>query len=112
MVGQCVSFSLAVPGAPLLNREMSNAISMALCTSKPIKAQMALKDGFSHWLILRTRDEHHLRKSLATDATASGWGGSVTLSDRVDEVSDYRGLIFPQTRRWPLIKFFFPFPAL
>ena len=58
--------------------------------------QKVLKDEISHWLFLRTwddplpwRDERHLRISLASDASASGWGGSVTLSDRVVEVSDY-----------------------
>ena len=96
LVGKCVSFPLAVPGALLFTREMNNAISKALRTSKPIRVQKALKDEISHWLFLRTwddplpwRDERHLRISLASDASASGWGGSVTLSDRVVEVSDY-----------------------
>ena len=35
------------------------------------------------------RDERHIRISLATDASASGWGGSITLSDRTVEASDY-----------------------
>jgi len=38
---------------------------------------------------LSWRDERHLRISLATDTSASGWGGSETLSDRVVEVSGY-----------------------
>ena len=35
------------------------------------------------------RDEQHIRITLATNASASGWGGSVTLGDRVVQVSDY-----------------------
>ena len=35
------------------------------------------------------RDERHIRITLATDASASGWSGSVILGDRVVQVSDY-----------------------
>ena len=80
----------------LFTREMNNAISKALRTSRPIKLHEALREEISHWLFLRTwddplpwRDDNHIRISLATDASASGWGGSVTLSDRTVEASDY-----------------------
>ena len=83
-------------GVLLFTREMNNAISKALRTSKSIRVQKALRDEISHWLFLRTwddplprKDERHFRISLATDASASGWGGSLTLSDHVVEVSDY-----------------------
>ena len=96
LVGKCVSFSLVVTGALLFTREMNNAISKALRTSRPIKLHEALREEISHWLSLRTwddplpcRDERHIRISLATDASASGWGGSITLSDRTVEASDY-----------------------
>ena len=96
LVGKCVSFSLAVPGALLFTREMNRAISKALCTSVLIQIDRALRDDISHWLFLRTwddplpwRDERHIRISLATDASASGWEDSVALSDRTIEVSDY-----------------------
>ena len=75
---------------------MNAAISKALRTSRPVKMDKALRDEISHWLFLRTwddplpwRDERHIRITLATDASASGWGGSVTLGDRVVQVSDY-----------------------
>ena len=75
---------------------MNNAISKALRTSRPIKLHEALREEISHWLFLRTwddqlpwRDDNHIRISLATDASASGLGGSVTLSDRTVEASDY-----------------------
>ena len=75
---------------------LNNAISKALRTSRPIKLNEALKEEISHWLFLRTwddplpwRDERHIHISLATDDSASSWGGSVTLSDRTVEASDY-----------------------
>ena len=96
LMGKCVSFSLVVPGALLFIREMNNAISKALRTSRSIKLHGALREEISHWFFLRTwddplpwRGERHIRISLATDASVSGWGGSVTLSDRTVEASDY-----------------------
>ena len=76
---------------------MNGAISKALSTSRPVKINKALRDEISHWFSLRTwedplpwRDERHIRITLATDASASGgWGGSVTLGDRIVQVSDY-----------------------
>ena len=56
----------------------------------------ALREEISHSLFLRAwddplpwRDERHIRISLATDALASGWGGSVSLGDRTVETADY-----------------------
>ena len=96
LVGKCVSFSLVVPGALLFTREMNNAVSKALRTSRPIKLYEALREEISHWLFLRAwddplpwRDERHIRISLATDASALGWGGSVTLGDRTVETAHY-----------------------
>lgn len=54
LVSKCLSFSLAVPGALPFTSEMSNAISKALRTSKPIRVQKALRDESSHWFFLRT----------------------------------------------------------
>lgn len=83
-------------GALLFTREMNNAISKALCTSRPIKLHDTLREEISHWLFLRAwddllpwRDKHHICISLATDASASGWGGLVTLGDRIVEAADY-----------------------
>ena len=75
---------------------MNNAVSKALRTSRPIKLYGALREEILHWLFLHTwddplpwRDERHIRISLATDASASGWGGSVTLGDHTVETADY-----------------------
>ena len=96
LVGKCVSFLLVVPGALLFTREMNYAISKALRTSRPIKLHDALREKISHWPFLHAwddplpwRDECHIHISLATDASASGWSGSVTLGDRTVEASNY-----------------------
>lgn len=96
LVGKCGSFSLVVPGALLLTREINNAVCKALRTSRPIKLHDALREEISHWLFLCAwddplpwRDERHIPISLTPDASASRWGCSVTLGDRTVETADY-----------------------
>ena len=95
LAGKCVSFSLAVPGAILFTREMNNAIAKGLRSGKQVQIYDALRDEIAHWLFLENwddplpwRDERHFRVALATDASSSGWGGSVSLPNCVD-ISDY-----------------------
>ena len=94
-VGKCVSFSLAVPGAQLFTREMNAAISRGLRTIRPLRLCGGLREEVSHWLFLETwddplpwRDERHSRLSVATDASNTGWGGSL-ISPISQDVSDY-----------------------
>lgn len=96
LVGKCGSFSLVVPGALLLTREINNAVCKALRTSRPIKLHDALREEISHGLFLCAwddplpwRDERHIPISLTPDASASRWGCSVTLGDRTVETADY-----------------------
>ena len=96
LVGKCVSFSLVVPGALPFTREMNNTVFKGLRTSRPIKLHDALREEILHWLFLHARedplpwrDECHIRISLATDALAWGWGGSVILGDHIVETADY-----------------------
>jgi zinc transporter ZupT len=84
LVGKCVSFSLAVPAAVLFTREMNAAISKGQKMSKLIPMQGALREEVSHWLFLQQwdsplpwRDERHVRITVASDASLSGWGGSI-----------------------------------
>lgn len=95
LVGKCTSFALAVPAARLFTRDMNGMISWGLRTLRPIPVSGPLRKEIQHWLFLKTwnvplpwRDERHFRVSLATDASAACWGGSV-LSPMVREVSDY-----------------------
>ena len=95
LVGKCVSFSLAVPGALLFKREMNLAISKGMRTHRLIKIDKNLRDEIAHWLFLETwddpipwRDERHMQISLASDASGSGWGASVILHETAT-TSDY-----------------------
>ena len=95
LAGKCVSFSLVVPGALLFTREMHCAISKGIRTNKLVRLYKALQEEITHWLFLENwddplpwRDERHLRISLATDASGSGWGGKL-LSPPTASVADY-----------------------
>ncbi len=95
LVGKCVSFSKAVPAAQLFTREMNAAISRGLRTSKPVRLCGVLREEVSHWLFLEEwddplpwRDERHSRVSVATDASNTGWGGTL-VSPLSQEASDY-----------------------
>jgi hypothetical protein len=69
---------------------MNHAISKGLHTHRHIKIDQHLRDELTHWLFLENwddpipwRDEHHARVTLATDASGSGWGASVHLTENV-----------------------------
>ena len=82
LVGKCVSFSLAVPAAQLFTRQMNAAIAGGRLTPRRLIAiKGELREEISHWLFLEDwhtplpwRDERHVRVSIATDASATGWG--------------------------------------
>ena len=95
LAGKCIAFSLSVPAALLFTREMHLAISAAARSHRLITVTGALKQEISHWLFLDSwdhpipwGDERHFRVSVATDASASGWAGSI-LSPITQEISDY-----------------------
>ena len=95
LAGKCVSFSRAVPAARLFTREMNAAISQGLGSQKAVLLHGALREEISHWLFLESwddplpwRDELHVQISVATDASASGWGATI-ISPFRQEMSDY-----------------------
>ena len=64
-------------------------------TNKPVRFYKALQEEITHWLFLENwddplpwRDKRHLRISLATVASGSGWGGKL-LSPPTASVADY-----------------------
>ena len=82
VVGKCVSFALAVPAAKLFTREMNGMISWALRTRKMVPVRGPLREEIQHWLFRETwddplpwREERRISVSIATDASATGWGG-------------------------------------
>ena len=96
LVGKCVSFGLAVPAAQLFTRQMNVAIASGQRTPhRLIAVKGELREEISHWLFLQDwddpvtwRDERHVRVSIATDASASGWG-AILLAPHREEISDY-----------------------
>ena len=63
--------------------------------TKPLPLTGKLKDEIEHWLFLEGwddplpwREERHVRVVIATDASNSGWGGSI-LAPFSGQVSDY-----------------------
>ena len=96
LVGKCVSFSLAVPAAKLFTKEMNGGISYGQRTQKPVAVQGLLHEEISHWLFLETwdtplpwRDERHVHVTMATDASACGWGYSMISGCSKHQASDY-----------------------
>ena len=78
---------------------MSAAISrgqrIAANHTKPLPLTGKLRDEIEHWLFLEGwddplpwREERHVRVVIATDASNSGWGGSI-LALFTSQVSDY-----------------------
>ena len=74
---------------------MNAAIRRGLRLSRPLPLTGALREEIAHWLFLQTwdnplpwRDERHVRLPVASDASGSGWGGSI-VSSVPQSVSDY-----------------------
>ena len=95
LVGKCISFSRAIPGALLFTRAMNMAISRGIRSGKPVPLSQDIRDELNHWLhldswddVLPWRDEKHIQVALASDASGSGWGG-LLLTQPENPVSGY-----------------------
>ena len=93
--GKCISLSLAVPAAKLYIRNMNAAIASSRGADQ-VKLTESLRGEILHWRFLDTwteyvpwRDEKHVRMSLSTDASNSGWGCVIhgTVGDQ--NIGDY-----------------------
>ena len=94
--GKCVSLSLAVPVAKLYIRAMSRAIAISSNTGQ-VKLTDEVRHEISYWRFLDSwsgfvswRQEKHVRVSLYTDASGTGWGVS-SKSPRVSARSETIG---------------------
>jgi len=74
---------------------MNYTISKGMSSNKPVRLYKTLQEEITHWLFLENwddpllwRDERHLRISLATDGSGSGWGGKLS-SPPTASVADY-----------------------
>ncbi len=106
LVGKCVSFSLAVPAALLFTREMNAAIGQSKRLVRSIQIQGGLKDEIAHWLFLETwddplpwRDERHVRLTVASDGSGTGWGGCIVSPAPEVHISDYWT---PEEQSWDI----------
>ena len=97
LIGKCVSFSLVVPAAKLFTREMNIAMTKAMRSRQLVPIRGPLREEILYWRFLDQwtghmcwRQERHLTMSVASDASGSGWGGTL-LGDQgcvVEEVRD------------------------
>lgn len=93
--GKCISFSLVVPGAKLFIRSMSAAIGSASLSGQ-VSLSPTLREEIGYWRfldswsdILPWRDEKHVRLSMSTDASNSGWGSVLHLPSGDQFSRDY-----------------------
>ena len=91
----CVSFSLAVPAAKLLIREISRAIPSANDKGF-VSLNKFQRDEVLHWRFLDDwrqsfpwKEEKHYTVSHSTDASGYGWGCVVHASSRDQRFGDY-----------------------
>lgn len=101
--GKTLSFSLVVPAARLYTSAVYHAISTVHHTSRPQPLQGELLREIQSWRFLDTwsgympwRAEFHIRLSLSSDASATGWGGTICFPG--DPVTVVQGLWNPQER--------------
>lgn len=83
--GKTTSFSLVVPAAKLFTNACYRAISIATkASNSQIKIKQALREEITHWRFLDTwtgflpwLDERHVSVVIHSDASDSGWGGTL-----------------------------------
>lgn len=93
--GKCVSFSLALPVIKLYIRAISRAIATASDTGL-VKFTADVREEVEYWRFLDSwssftpwRKEKHVRLSLSTDASGTGWGCVVHDAAGDTEFGDY-----------------------
>ena len=84
LIGKCVSFSLVVPAAKLFTREMNIAMTRAMRFKQLVKIVGPLREEILYWRFLDQwnghmtwHEERHITVSVASDASGSGWGGTL-----------------------------------
>ena len=95
LMGKCISFSLAFPGAKYYIREMAAAIGRASRGGKIILGP-ALKAEIEFWRFLDTwtqhipwRKESHVALTLSTDASAFRWAATIHFASGDIQIGDY-----------------------
>jgi len=95
LMGKCISFSLAFPGAKFYIREMAAAIGKAgrgteVTLSPALKEEMGFWRFLDHWdSCIPWRQEKHVSLCMSTDASAFRWAATIHLESGDLEIGDY-----------------------
>ena len=95
--GKCVSLTLIVPAAQLYTRVVAYPISHCQRLGTPFKLEGDLRQEILHWRCLDSwtgcvpwrTEEHKVVKLLASDASQSRWGATLSLPGGVEIAGDY-----------------------
>ena len=97
LMGKCISFSLAFPGAKFYIREMSASIARA-ANGCEVKISPALREEILFWRFLDSwdkvvpwRSERHVAISFTSDASSFRWAAVIRLPSGTLSVGDYWG---------------------
>ena len=96
LVGRCISFMIAVPGAKFYTREMNYAIFLGIRSNSKVTMTQELKEELQALNFLDTwsgiiewKKEKHLVMEIYTDASTYKWGGVIHFETGTHEVYDY-----------------------
>ena len=89
-----------VPAAQLYIRVVAHAISRCEKQGTPIPLDGDLREEILHWRFLDTwtgfvpwrTEEHRVLCTIASDASQSSWGATLSLPNGIVSVGDYFGL--------------------
>ena len=95
--GKCISLTLMVPAAQLYTRMTANAISRCQRLGTPVKLEAELQAEIMHWRFIDTwsgcvpwrTEDHRVVQTLASDASQSRWGATLTLPEGLIKTGDY-----------------------
>ena len=95
--GKCISLTLMVPAVQLYTWSVAHAISRCQRLATPIKLEGDLRKKILHWRFLDSwmgcvpwrTEEHKVVKLLASDASQSRWGATLSLPGGVESTGDY-----------------------
>ena len=88
-----------VPAAQLYTRVVAHAISRCQKQGTPIPLDGELREEILHWRFLDTwtgfvpwrTEEHKVLRTIASDASQSRWGATLSLPNGIESVGDYFG---------------------
>ena len=94
---KCISLTLMVPATQLYTRMTTNSISRCQRLGAPVKLEAELRAEIMHWRFIDTwsgcvswrTEDHGVVQTLASDASQSCWGATLTLPEGLEKAGDY-----------------------